>query len=51
MEKIFFLDNEDMALTKGHRGRHIRCGFTLQLGTVRYLGDSWLIRWRCRTRS
>ncbi|MFI7133708.1 DUF4158 domain-containing protein [Nonomuraea sp. NPDC050153] len=38
MEKIFFLDNEDMALIKGHRGRHIRCGFVLQLVTVRYLG-------------
>ncbi|WP_346101767.1 DUF4158 domain-containing protein [Nonomuraea maheshkhaliensis] len=38
MEKIFFLDNEDMALIKGHRGRHIRCGFALQLMTVRYLG-------------
>ncbi|MEV1005499.1 Tn3 family transposase [Nonomuraea sp. NPDC050202] len=38
MEKIFFLDNEDMALIKGHRGRHIRCGFALQLVTVRYLG-------------
>ncbi|WP_406318290.1 DUF4158 domain-containing protein [Streptosporangium sp. NBC_01639] len=36
-EKIFFLDNEDMALIKGHPGRHIRCGFALQLVTVRYL--------------
>jgi TnpA family transposase len=38
IEKIFFLDNEDMALIKGHRGRHIRCGFALQLVTVRYPG-------------
>ncbi|MER5322937.1 DUF4158 domain-containing protein [Streptosporangium roseum] len=38
MEKIFFLDNEDMALIKAHRGRHIRCGFALQLVTMRYLG-------------
>ncbi|MEV1249384.1 DUF4158 domain-containing protein [Nonomuraea sp. NPDC050022] len=38
MEKIFFLDNEDMALIKAHPGWHIRCGFALQLVTVRYLG-------------
>jgi hypothetical protein len=38
MEKIFFLHNEDMALIKGHRGRHIQCGFALQLVTFRYLG-------------
>ncbi|MFC4117500.1 DUF4158 domain-containing protein [Nonomuraea zeae] len=38
MEKIFFLDNVDVALIKGHRGRHIRYGFALQLVTVRYLG-------------
>ncbi|MEV4170211.1 DUF4158 domain-containing protein [Nonomuraea sp. NPDC049709] len=38
MEKIFFLDNENLALIKGHRGRQIRCGFALQLVTVRYLG-------------
>ncbi|MFB4272979.1 DUF4158 domain-containing protein [Nonomuraea sp. GTA35] len=32
------LRNDDMALIKGHRGRHIRYGFALQLVTIRYLG-------------
>lgn len=38
LEKLFFLDGDDMLLIGQHRGPRMMFGFALQLVTVRYLG-------------
>src|SRR5437773_1298353 len=38
LERVFFLDDEDMDLVGQRRGEHMKAGFALQLVTARWLG-------------
>lgn len=38
LERLFFLDDAERELVAGLRGDHNRLGFSVQLGTARYLG-------------